>query len=149
MSLNKTVAKFLPVTAALIPIVTGALFVSAEASQRWVRLVSDNNAALYIDAASIRGRRGYRYYWQQIVFSQPQVSNARLGGPRVQVQGYMLYSSVDCRTRNVRFRRALAFDRKGKVIVEVNMDNYGPLQSMRRTPSPDRFAADYACRRRR
>jgi hypothetical protein len=129
-------------TAALIPIT------AAVAAERWVRLVSDNNGVIYIDAASIRGRGRYRYYWQQLLLSKPQVSTPGPGVPRVQVYGYMLYSSVDCRTKIARFRRVMAFDRNSRIIMEVNMDNYGPTANLNRDHSVDRFAANYACARR-
>jgi hypothetical protein len=149
MSLSKTVLKLLPATAIVIPIVTGAIFSSADAVQRWVRLISDSDTAIYIDAASIQGRTRSRFYWQQVVFNRPQSLQLYSFGPasRVPVYGFMIYSSVDCRTKITRFRRVIALDRNNRIIVEINQDNYGRLENLNRTRSSARHAANYACAR--
>lgn len=151
MSLNKFVLKFLPATAVAIPIVTGAIFSSADAVQRWVRLISDSDTAIYIDAASIENRGRSRFYWQQVVFDRPQPLRLYSFGPAsrvVSAYGYMIYNSVDCRTKITRYRRIIALDKNNRVIVEINQDNYGRLENLRRTRSSSRHAADYACARR-
>lgn len=150
MSLSKAVVKLLPATAVLIPIVTGAIFSSADAVQRWVRLISDSDTAIYIDAASIQNRGRSRFYWQQVVFERAQPLRLYSLGPAsrvVPVYGYMIYSSVDCRTKITRYRRLIALDRNNRVIVEINQDNYGRLENLRRSRSDARHAANYACAR--
>lgn len=149
MSLSKTVLKLLPATAIVIPIVTGAIFSSADAVQRWVRLISDRDTAIYIDAASIQGRGRSRFYWQQVVFnkSQPLQVYSFGAASRVPVYGFMIYSSVDCRTKITRFRRVIALDKNNRIIVEINQDNYGRLENLNRTRSSARHAANYACAR--
>jgi hypothetical protein len=152
MSLSQIRRKLLPLTAGLIVTIipfAAALFSSAVAAERWVRLISDNEGSIYIDANSIRGRGRYRYYWQQAVLRNPRPVALGVSRTRVPVYGFMIYSSVDCRSKITRYRRVIWLDRNNRAIIEANINNYGPLESIRRTRSPALYAADYACARRR
>lgn len=149
MGATKSIEKFFPLTvsltAALIPL-AAAIFTSSANAAQWVRIVTDNNAAFYIDASSIRGRGRYRYYWQLVAFQKPQTFRAGMNRASAPVYGYAIYTSIDCRSKIGRVRRILALDRNNRTLMEINMNDFGPEENMNSAGLPTRYAAAYACR---
>ena len=145
MNFGKAIGKVLPLIVTLVPLIT-TTFISPANAAEWVRILSDDNAAFYIDTSSIEGTGRYRYYWQLVAFQRPQSFRTGVNRTSVSVYGYAIYSSIDCRTKFGRVRRLLALDRNNRTLMEINMNEFGPLENINGSALPARYAAAYACR---